>query len=235
MNRFEWRTSEYKSRFKSLVDSGKSRKEISKILDVHYTRVTQLERVYGYEVKRQRTKAKTWTEDRLGELIKMLSDSTLSYAVIGEHFGVSKQRIQQVVLKKDLKNISNRKPWQDFNQSEAKIHKLIQAAKSRSKHSYSDIETTDLFPLPTHCPILGLELNYNYIDSPKTGEGRIENSASIDRLDNSKGYVKGNVVVCSWRANRIKNNGNAEEHRKIADYLDRLLAASPSPSGDEQV
>ena len=66
---------------------------------------------------------------------------------------------------------------------------------------------------PTHCPILGLELDY-------FAETRQENCASFDRLDSSKGYIKDNVVIVSWRANRIKNDGTAEEHRRIADFMD---------------
>ena len=44
-------------------------------------------------------------------------------------------------------------------------------------------------------------------------------SPSIDRIDNSKGYVKENICVISMRANMIKSVGNSEEHQKIADYL----------------
>jgi len=69
---------------------------------------------------------------------------------------------------------------------------------------------------PTQCPILGIELDY-------FAEGRQENSVSFDRIDSNKGYAPGNVQLISWRANRIKNNGTADEHRKIADYLDTLL------------
>lgn len=65
---------------------------------------------------------------------------------------------------------------------------------------------------PTHCPILGIELDY-------FAENRAENTVSFDRIDSSKGYVAGNVVVISWRANRIKNDGTADEHQKIADFL----------------
>lgn len=67
---------------------------------------------------------------------------------------------------------------------------------------------------PTHCPILGLELDY-FADS------RQENSVSFDRLDSTKGYCKGNVVIVSWRANRIKNDGTLEEHKKIVQYLEK--------------
>jgi hypothetical protein len=65
---------------------------------------------------------------------------------------------------------------------------------------------------PTHCPVLGIELDY-------FANGRAENAVSFDRLDSSKGYIPGNVAIISWRANRIKNNGTAEEHQKIADFM----------------
>lgn len=68
---------------------------------------------------------------------------------------------------------------------------------------------------PTMCPILHLEIDY-FCEAG----GRNERSCSFDRIDPRKGYVKGNVVVMSWRANRIKNDGNAWEHRKIAEWLD---------------
>ena len=65
---------------------------------------------------------------------------------------------------------------------------------------------------PTHCPILGIELDY-------FNETKGENTVSFDRIDSRKGYISGNVVVISWRANRIKNNGTADEHQKIAEFL----------------
>ena len=65
---------------------------------------------------------------------------------------------------------------------------------------------------PTHCPILGIELDY-------FNETKGENTVSFDRIDSNKGYVSGNVVIISWRANRIKNNGTADEHQKIANFL----------------
>lgn len=69
---------------------------------------------------------------------------------------------------------------------------------------------------PTHCPVLGMELDY-------MTEGRQENSVSFDRIDDTQGYLDGNVVICSWRANRLKNNGTADEHQKIADFYKKFL------------
>jgi hypothetical protein len=66
---------------------------------------------------------------------------------------------------------------------------------------------------PEKCPIFNITLNYN------SNEGRTENSPSLDRIDPTKGYTIDNIKIISWRANRIKNDGTAMEHRLIADYM----------------
>lgn len=69
---------------------------------------------------------------------------------------------------------------------------------------------------PTHCPVLGLELDY----TPR-GQGRIFNNPAnptLDRWDNSKGYVPGNVFVISWRANTLKNNATWQELQAVMRY-----------------
>ena len=43
--------------------------------------------------------------------------------------------------------------------------------------------------------------------------------ASIDRIDSTKGYEKGNVWVISGRANRIKNDATPEELMRIATLV----------------
>lgn len=98
---------------------------------------------------------------------------------------------------------------------EAQHYKLY-VRKNNSKGLEFDLNWGDL-EWPALCPVLGIPIDY-YSESGK----RNENSCSFDRLDNTQGYVKGNVRVISWRANRIKNDGTAEEHRKIAAYIDKL-------------
>lgn len=90
------------------------------------------------------------------------------------------------------------------------LHKKSQAKKMGIEFN---LEEKDLV-LPEFCPILGIPLYKSY--------GTItNNSYSIDRIDPSKGYVRGNVQVISARANTIKNNGTPEELRKIADWMER--------------
>lgn len=63
------------------------------------------------------------------------------------------------------------------------------------------------------CPIFGIKMVIN--------EGKAkDNSYSLDRIDSNKGYVEGNVMVISYRANVIKSMGTAEEHQKIASFLE---------------
>ena len=69
---------------------------------------------------------------------------------------------------------------------------------------------------PAYCPVLGYELDY----SRKARGVVADNMATFDRVIPELGYVKGNVRIISARANRIKDSGTAEEHRKIAAYID---------------
>lgn len=68
--------------------------------------------------------------------------------------------------------------------------------------------------LPALCPVLGIALELAW-------GGRKDNSPSLDRIDNRKGYIPGNMAVISWRANRIKSDANAEELQKVASYAAR--------------
>ena len=84
-------------------------------------------------------------------------------------------------------------------------YNLWQSARRRAKVSglKFDLELGDI-QVPTHCPLLGVELH--------VAEGVLSaNSPSLDRLDATQGYVKGNVWVISHRANTIKSNATLAE------------------------
>lgn len=90
---------------------------------------------------------------------------------------------------------------------------LLRNAKSRSKKRGWDftIEINDLV-IPDKCPILNIPL------VTATGYG-LGNSPSLDRIDNSLGYIKGNVRVISNRANRLKCDMTVEECECILNDL----------------
>lgn len=66
---------------------------------------------------------------------------------------------------------------------------------------------------PTHCPVFGVELNY------AAGFPVPDNGVSIDRIIPEKGYVKGNVQVISWLANRMKSNASRTQMLDFAKYV----------------
>lgn len=71
---------------------------------------------------------------------------------------------------------------------------------------------------PEHCPVLGIKLDYDLL----TGENRKrDNRPSFDRIDPTKGYVKGNVLIVSNRANTLKNNATPEELMKVAQFYNQ--------------
>ena len=72
---------------------------------------------------------------------------------------------------------------------------------------------------PSHCPILGIKLDYFVKGAPT------ENSPSFDRIDSSKGYVKGNVQIISNKANIMKSNASLEEIEALYFYMKNKLSA----------
>lgn len=92
--------------------------------------------------------------------------------------------------------------------------------RGRKRGLKSTITPDDLV-WPTHCPVLGIELDYPDRSGSRKGCGVRQNAPSLDRWDNTKGYVPGNVFVISYRANTLKNSATYEEILKVARYLSR--------------
>lgn len=86
---------------------------------------------------------------------------------------------------------------------------LINSAKKRAKRNNLEINIDvdyikRIWPLDNKCPIINEKFKSGKLFSSK-------NSATIDRMDNSKGYVVGNIMIISSVANSIKNNASIEE------------------------
>jgi len=72
--------------------------------------------------------------------------------------------------------------------------------------------------VPTHCPLLGIKLEVG-----RDKDGYVHSSPSIDRIDSTKGYVKGNIWIISNRANQIKSDATLEELQLITKNLRKKL------------
>ena len=95
---------------------------------------------------------------------------------------------------------------------------MLSSAKARAKEKGWDfnLDESDII-IPEYCPILEIKL------LPGGVGKQTFNSPSLDRIDSTKGYVKGNVRVISLRANMMKNDANLKElekfNKNIINYM----------------
>jgi DNA-directed RNA polymerase subunit RPC12/RpoP len=98
----------------------------------------------------------------------------------------------------------------DLKQSDPKllwVKTVMGNAKQRAKYLGIEFSLTKEWLLSNavdKCPLLDLDLVYSADKSE-------DKSASIDRIDSSKGYTIDNCKVISFKANRIKNNATYSE------------------------
>jgi hypothetical protein len=114
---------------------------------------------------------------------------------------------------------ANREKTREYLKAWERRHPLramYQHAKSGAKSRGLEFTITmDDLTWPTHCPIFGIKLCYGR--DKKTPH--MENYPTLDRWDNSKGYVPGNVFVISWLANRMKWHATVEQLEAILRYM----------------
>lgn len=90
-----------------------------------------------------------------------------------------------------------------------KLQQVAQSAKKREREF--NLRVVDL-QLPDNCPVLGIPLDYG------TPAKNFEATPSIDRIDNTKGYVTGNVLVISTRANTLKRDASRDELERASRF-----------------
>lgn len=90
--------------------------------------------------------------------------------------------------------------WRRNNPDAQLYYQAMYSAKTRGLEF--SITRQDII-IPEFCPYLGFKLTND--------KGRQSSNISIDRIDNTKGYVPGNVQVISYLANMMKHNATLAE------------------------
>lgn len=121
------------------------------------------------------------------------------------------------------KLISHQKEYRKRNKEKQAQYSKSAAQRRRldpAKHMYTNTKssankrgldfnlTKEDIIIPINCPVLNVPLVWRTWYCP-----------SIDRIDNSKGYVKGNIQVISRKANTMKNNASKEELVQFAKWV----------------
>lgn len=93
---------------------------------------------------------------------------------------------------------------------------LFMSVKKRAKNKKLDFNLClEDIKIPLFCPVLNIPLIFDK-------NGRTDNSPSVDRINNSKGYIKGNIIIVSWRVNYLKNNAKLQELQMIVKFYENL-------------
>lgn len=93
---------------------------------------------------------------------------------------------------------------------------MLNNSKQRAK--VSGIEHSLLLEditIPDYCPVLGIKL--------ETGDRKNHyNAPSIDRIDNTKGYHKDNIMIMSVKANMLKKDGTLDELIMLGEWARKV-------------
>lgn len=85
--------------------------------------------------------------------------------------------------------------------------------RARKRNIFFDLTIDDIH-IGNTCPILGMAF--------EVGADNWQNSPSLDRIDNRRGYEPDNVIVVSMMANSIKNQATPEQIKKVGDFYEKI-------------
>ena len=116
---------------------------------------------------------------------------------------------------------SRQKKWRKDNFENYAITDVYHQIKKRARKKNVPMEITfkylkSMYPDNMICPVLGIKMESGrknfHVDSP-----------SVDRIVPEKGYVPGNLIVVSMKANVIKSNATPDEIIKVGKFYKKLL------------
>lgn len=136
-----------------------------------------------------------------------------------EHPEWTRESKKQFMRRKRVRLGNARNDAQNRHRDRDPVRYLLQHAKTRAKkygHPFS-LSAADI-EMPDVCPVFGWPF--------KWGEGKMGwrnmYAPSLDRIKPQLGYVPGNVMVISVRANHLKANGTLWEMRRVLAYMERV-------------
>jgi len=90
---------------------------------------------------------------------------------------------------------------------------LLRSARQRAKEKGMECTITQNdINIPELCPVFKVPFLKG-----------TEYAPSLDRIDNIKGYIPGNVIVVSRKANVMKNNGTLQDLKMLVEYYSKLM------------
>ena len=119
-------------------------------------------------------------------------------------------------VRAQLKRINNPEDYRTYSREYKRSHRTQTALIRAKRRAYKcgvpfSLTIEVLPPIPDICPVLGIPF--------ACGEGRpVPESLSLDRIDPALGYVPGNVMWLSHRANAMKQDASLEQLQQFARW-----------------
>lgn len=197
-----------KSEFLEMYYQGFSDTKIAKILNIDRHNIHKLRK----SLNLPRASFVTFYKDSIIKLVnKGYSDQRISKLL-----NISKSMVGYIRKKLGIKTnfIERTYKTREDRLKGYMIRQIKYSAKRRNIEfdlTYEDIK------LPRYCPLLELKLDYE----SKNASNPLH--PSIDRIDNTKGYIKDNIIVLSRQANAMKNEATSEQLRTFSKNLINFL------------
>jgi hypothetical protein len=125
--------------------------------------------------------------------------------------------------------LAKRKLYVQANKDKISVHErkkhaidprvsLLKSARYRAKKENLpfNLELEDIY-IPKYCPYINIPLAVGGGGKPSP------NSPSLDRIDPTLGYIKGNVIAVSFKANAMKQNATPQEIISLGRNLKKLM------------
>lgn len=151
---------------------------------------------------------------RLEKIIKLHSEGK-TFAEIGRILNVPINTITDTAKKANLvPNWTKRSYYTELDRIKGYMIRNTKHSAKRRKLEF-DLDYTDII-LPINCPLLNEPLNYK-------GNFNDIMYPTLDRIDNTKGYIKGNIIVLSRLANCMKNSANFKQLETFCNNVQLLI------------
>jgi hypothetical protein len=163
--------------------------------------------------------------------IKLLTQQSFTDKEISEKLNIPRRRIGYI---REVFNIEPFFKRRNYKSKEDRVKGyMIRNVKYSAKRRNLDFDLSyEDITLPKYCPLLNIELNYNNQKNHKILNLGIDyqdlsfndiSRATVDRMDNTKGYIKGNIIILSRLANAMKNEANFEQLETFSINILKLI------------
>ena len=165
------------------------------------------------------------------DTIQAMGEQGMSIASIALIYGVTRQRMKQVVdqyipnwkdsygpqLKHRKEFYKGKTNWDD--NLEEGVYEVVRKkyrnkkASVLSKGEEWDLDFDDI-RWTSRCPVFDTPLDY-------FAESIQDNSVTLNRINDVFGYINGNVNVISYKASKMKRNTSVKELKQMVEYLNK--------------